>query len=312
MTSDIYPLHSAKLRLSLGPVLYYWPRDTVYDYYEQMADLPIDIFYLGETVCSKRREVKWNDWLELAKMLTMRGKQVVMSTLTLLEAESEISTLRRICNNGEFMVEANDMAAVQMLSEMKLRFTTGPFINIYNANSLTKLIDTGLVRWVMPVELSRNTLQRILSEARDRGFADSFETEVFCYGHIPLAFSARCFTARAHDLPKDTCMFVCEDHPSGLMVKSQEQQEVFNLNGIQTQSAAIYDLGSALMDMRNIGVDIVRLSPQLREMSAVIQRFDSLRNGLSVPHAVHAEECNGYWFHCEGMSHRVQRYEKAE
>jgi len=31
-------------KLSLGPVLYYWPRDTLLDFYERMAETAIDIF----------------------------------------------------------------------------------------------------------------------------------------------------------------------------------------------------------------------------------------------------------------------------
>ena len=35
------------------------------------------------------------------------------------------------------------------------------------------------------------------------------ETEVLAFGRLPLAVSARCFTARAHNLPKDQCDFRC-------------------------------------------------------------------------------------------------------
>ena len=38
------------------------------------------------------------------------------------------------------------------------------------------------------------------------------ETEVMVHGYIPLALSARCFTARALDLPKDQCKRKCIDY----------------------------------------------------------------------------------------------------
>ena len=47
------------------------------------------------------------------------------------------------------------------------------------------------------------------------------ETEVFVYGKLPLAFSARCFTARHYDLNKDDCQFKCLDHPEGLTLKKR-------------------------------------------------------------------------------------------
>lgn len=54
----------------------------------------------------------------------------------------------------------------------------------------------------MPVELSRDWLQNTLAECEQLGIRGQFETEVFSYGYLPLAYSARCFTARAEDRAK--------------------------------------------------------------------------------------------------------------
>ena len=94
------------LRISLGPVLYYWSRDDLFDFYARMADTDVDIIYLGETVCSKRRTLRCEDWIQLAEQLTAAGKEVVLSTLTLIEAGSESSAMQRLCENGRFTVEA--------------------------------------------------------------------------------------------------------------------------------------------------------------------------------------------------------------
>jgi collagenase-like PrtC family protease len=56
------------------------------------------------------------------------------------------------------------------------------------------------------------------------------------WGRMPLAFSARCFTARHHRLRKDACEFRCLDYPDGLVANTGEGQAFFTLNGIQTQS----------------------------------------------------------------------------
>ena len=54
-----------------------------------------------------------------------------------------------------------------------------------------------MVRWCMPVELSRDRLKTIVEQCQRAGFLDQFEVEVHSYGHLPLAYSARCFTARS-------------------------------------------------------------------------------------------------------------------
>ena len=64
----------------------------------------------------------------------------------------------------------------------------------------------------MPVELSRDWLVQL---NQDLGSArQQFEVEVFAYGHLPLAYSARCFTARSLDRPKDNCELACIDYPT--------------------------------------------------------------------------------------------------
>jgi collagenase-like PrtC family protease len=295
------------MKLSLGSLLFYWQRDKVYDFYRHMVEQPLDVIYLGESVCSKRRELKTQEWIELGKELAAAGKEVVLSSLVLIEAESELKTLRRLCDNGELMVEANDMGAVQMLAERGLPFVTGPAINVYNARSLQALHKRGMQRWVMPVELSGKTLADILSDAQQLGFGDAIETEVFSYGLLPLAYSARCFTARARNLPKDQCQFVCIDYPQGLPLASQEGQEVFTINGIQTLSGQSYNLLPELEQMRQMGVDIVRLSPQGDAMAQVVQQFrDQLEGSSTQIPVIPADAVNGYWYQNAGLVNTYQ------
>jgi len=89
-----------------------------------------------------------------------------------------------------------------------------------------QLAKQGLKRWVLPVELSRQTLADM-----QRLRPDGVETEVLVYGRLPLAYSARCFTARAHNLPKDDCQFRCLDYPDGLPLSTREGEDFLVLNG---------------------------------------------------------------------------------
>jgi len=73
-------------KLSLGPVLYYWSREDLFAFYDQVAGWPLDSVSLGEVVCSKRRSLKFEEWLEIAERLRQAGKEVVLSTLALIEA----------------------------------------------------------------------------------------------------------------------------------------------------------------------------------------------------------------------------------
>lgn len=285
-------------RLALGPLLYYWDPDQVRAFYAAAARWPVDIVYLGEVVCAKRRALRLEDWLGIARELAAAGKEVVLSTLALIEAESELLTLRRIADNGEFAVEANDWAAVHVLGGRQ-GFVAGPHLNVYNGETLALLAEQGAARWVMPVELPRETLAALQAQ-RPAGM----QTEVFAFGRLPLAFSARCFTARAHNLSKDDCQLRCGDYLDGLTLEAQDGQPFLAINGIQTQSATTTDLLAAVPDMLALGVDVVRLSPQSRHMDPVVRAFRAALDGAAdagLAGLTVGPPCNGYWYGRAGM-----------
>jgi O2-independent ubiquinone biosynthesis protein UbiV len=291
------------MRLSLGPLLYFWNRQTVLDYYNMIAQSPVDIVYLGETVCAKRRELRGEDWLDLAAMLEDAGKEVVLSTLSLIEAESDLAQVKRVCQSGRYRIEANDMAAIN-LQKPDTSFVVGPHINTYNSSMLAQMSDLGARRWVMPLELDDKSLTAMQQQR-----PESMETEVFVFGRLPLAFSARCYTARAHNISKDDCGFCCRDYEQGLLLSTREQQSFLVLNGIQVQSARTYCLIDQLPRLEQLGVDILRLSPQLQGMTEIIDLVDKVRHHRLEP-ALAAESlndhmptgpCDGYWYGDAGM-----------
>jgi O2-independent ubiquinone biosynthesis protein UbiV len=292
------------MKLSLAPIQYFWDRAYALEFYAQVAEAPVDIVYLGETVCSKRRALRMPDWLDVAERLTAAGKEVVLSTLTLIEAESETAYIRTIMENGRYAVEANDMAAVGML-EGKTPFVVGPHVNVYNNRTLELMARAGAKRWVMPVELDRDTLAALQSK-RPAGM----QTEVFAFGRLPLAFSARCFTARACNLGKDDCGFRCADYPDGMALRTREGRPFLNLNCIQVQSAATCNLVNEIATFRELGVDVLRLAPQAEGMFEIIDAFrrvmderlePSVAAGLLAPHQP-SGSCDGYWHAAPGMN----------
>jgi collagenase-like PrtC family protease len=291
------------LKLALGPLLYYWQRDTVLRFYESVAAMPVDIVYLGETVCSRRHELRLADWLDVAARLRGAGKEVVLSTQVLIESGSDVTTMHRVSGNGSFMVEANDMGAVRCL-QGRGPFVAGPHLNIYNLPTLQWMAQLGLARWVIPLEMSRADLA-LMQDGRP----DGLQTEVFAYGRMPLAFSARCFTARHRNLPKDDCRFSCLAHGDGLPMRTRESEDFLVLNGIQTQSARVHNLVGEFDDLMAVGVDVLRISPQWGHTGDIVALFHDVARGArtgaqalaAMTELMPDQPCNGYWHGRPGL-----------
>jgi collagenase-like PrtC family protease len=286
------------MKFSMGNIQFYWDKETTSDFYQRVADSSVEHVYLGESVCSKRREHRLENWLEIGRELTNKGKSVVLSSLALLEAKSELAALKKVCLNGELKVEANDFGAVELLSEAKIPFIAGAALNIYNQHDLKVLLGRGMERWVIPVELSRDWLVNVIAGCEELGIREQIETEVYGYGYLPLAYSARCFTARSENRPKDQCALCCIKYPEGRKIDSQEGLELFRMNGIQTMSGSIQNLINDLPYMEGL-VDIVRISPHSME---AIDWVDKFRNAHVDKSRMSLEGfCNGYWHKIEGM-----------
>jgi O2-independent ubiquinone biosynthesis protein UbiV len=211
-----------RLELTIGPLQYWWPRAALLDFYADVADGPAQSVVLGEVVCSRRNEFTTEDWLALARELAGAGKTVVLATQALVMSEAELRTVRRIVEQVEFAVEAGDASALRLLAgSARHPFVLGPHINIYNRAALIEHAMLGAGRWVAPLELPLDALAHVNPPAEPvAGPAGSIRTEVFGFGRLPLAFSARCFTARHHHLSKDACDFRCRDAADGLLLRS--------------------------------------------------------------------------------------------
>jgi collagenase-like PrtC family protease len=299
------------MKLSLGPNQYYWPRQAMLDFYADIAEAPVDIVYLGESVCSRRHELRLEDWLEVAEVLAASGKEVVLSSLVLIESESDLKTLRRIVDQGRFRVEANDMSAVSLLEAAGCRdWVAGPTLNVFNPATLALLQSLGAQRWVMPPEMSGAAMAALID-----GLDTPPEVEVTAYGRLPLAYSARCFTARHYNLQKDTCEFRCLQHAEGLRLRTRDGTAFLTLNGIQTQSARIHNLLAELPALAEGGVQVLRVLPQAEGTADLIAVFADVLAGRrpadqAFEHSrrfMNDDPCNGFWHGRAGVEQYVRR-----
>jgi collagenase-like PrtC family protease len=260
-----------RARLTLGPLLFSWPADRYRDFYYRIADeAPVDRVCVGEVVCSKRKPFLQECMATVVERLERAGKQVVLSALALPTLDREIEHDRELAASG-YAVEVNDASLMPVVKGRP--FHVGPLLNVYNEATMAYLAQLGARSIALPPELPRASIAAI---AAARG---EVEIEVWAFGRIPLAISARCYHARAHKLMKDSCQFVCGNDADGLTVETLDARGFLAVNGVQTLSYAYGNLIREVAGLAEEGVGSFRLSPHSCDMVAVAETFASVLAG---------------------------------
>ncbi|MDK1482999.1 U32 family peptidase, partial [Sinorhizobium sp. 6-117] len=176
--------------LSLGPVLYLWDGPKWRDFYFRIADeAPIAHVFIGETVCSKRLHFIEPHVGEVVERLEQAGKSVSLSSLALVTLERESQLVRALARDSAHPVEANDLSALGLLAGKP--HAIGPLINVYNGATARLLASRGATSICLPPELPMTSVREIVRDAPGVAF------EIFAFGRVPLAISARCAHARS-------------------------------------------------------------------------------------------------------------------
>jgi len=296
----------ATTELTMGPLIFHWPAQQKRDFWFRIAEeAPVDIVYLGETVCSKRTPFFDDHHLhEVAERLEKGGKKVIWSTLSEVMIKRDRKIVGDTCAQKQFEVEANDASALWHLSGAPHRI--GQALNVYNEQTLRFLAAKGANNFCLAAELPAQSIETLCKVAAELDV--TIEVQVF--GRVSLALSARCYHARAHHRTKDNCLFVCEDDPDGMDLNTRSDKPFLSINGIQTLSHRYVNLSAEINALKQMGVGAFRLSPHSCDMVAVAQNYRALLDGrISAKEADKALEglgvpqpmANGFFHHQAGF-----------
>lgn len=267
----------ARATLTIGPVLFNWPSTLWRDFYFRIADeAPVDHVCVGEVVCSKREPFFVEVLADVVERLERSGKTVVLSSLALPTLEREVQHGVSL-GCGPRMVEANDVSVLPSLADRP--HAIGPFVNVYNEATAAFLAQRGAARIALPPELPMDSILKIAAAVPDVAI------EVWAFGRVPLAISARCYHARLNGRSKDSCQFVCERDLDGLDVETLDGEKFLAVNGVQTLSHTCCNLIAEAAELARRGVGALRLSPHTCDMVAVADTFRGVLDGACEPQA---------------------------
>ncbi len=280
------------MKISVGPAPSHWGRKKLESFYRELAQCPVDYVYLGETVCPNRSCFSLDFLNRLCDELTRAGKEVYVSSLTLVRSEKQYRNFMDLAQRVQH-IEINSPAFLGLAPHYHA--VTGIFVNVYNSVTANILAQHKVERILLPCELNFKAIASITKKC-------TAATELIVHGHIPIGISSTCQTTRSLGRNGDGCKKVCQHYPEG-MVLNAGNRPMFRIDGPQTLSASTYCLVEYLLQLAQAGVDTVRILPQWNHTERIVCIYkDVLEHDRHCADAVEelktissGELCNG-WF----------------
>ena len=187
----------------------------------------------------------------------------------LVESESDLKTLRRIVDNGASASRPTTWARCTSSPAATAPPATGSPARPSTSSTRPPLglfAGLGATRWS-----PRPRCRPQIAELR-AGLGCDIEVELFAHGRLPLAYSARCFTARHYNLQKDSCAFRCLEFADGIPLKTRGARPSHPQRGSRPSrpvTPLLADLPAVVAD----GLDLLRISPQGEHTGEIIRLF---------------------------------------
>lgn len=264
------------MKITLGPIPFLWDKERILSFYKEIADTPASVVYIGEVVCSKRSVLGIKTLSAIAQILEDAGKEVVISTYGLATNKEELDFIESL-KELPFPVEANNPGTLNIFSNEKRSLIGGPHLAVYNAPTAQFFHNTGINRLVLMPELDRRAIESISHSI------PSCEKEIIGFGNLPLAFSWRCYTARAVNLSKSNCAIVCKNYPEGMPLETMDGMSLFNINGTQLISSKKVCMVEQMDVIRKLGIEYIRIIPQMQNTTDIIDIFSKVTEGHLSP-----------------------------
>ena len=278
------------MKLSLGPIPFLWEQNRIISFYKEIADTSVSVVYVGEVVCSKRAILGIDMLKTICNMLTDAGKEVVISTFGLMTNHEELEFTETLCTLS-VPIEVNNIGVLNFCEGKKT--IAGPHLAIYNAPTAVYFSTIGVKRIVLMPELSSDAIRSVSSAV------PAVEKEIIAFGNLPLAFSWRCYTARALGMSKANCAISCIKYPEGMPLETMDRMPVFNINGTQIVSAQKVCMIEEIVQLSDMGIGLLRIMPHPTATTEIIDIFNSVTGGGLSP----SEAVNGLRkFAPEGIS----------
>lgn len=255
------------MNISIGPAPTNWGRKRLKSFYQEIGRHPaVTRVYIGEISCTKRNILDAKLLLELENILREKGKEVVLSTYVLPTNSKDLQAARELIKEVQ-EIEINNIGVLNMWTREfpDKKATLGPFLNLYNSKSIYLLKKYPIKRVVLPVDLKLDAALAIVHQ-------NSLACEIIVGGRVPIAFSWRCYTARAYNRIKKNCRFKCYEVPE-ISLKTLDDEPLFAINGLVIFSGKTDFLPTDLKKYKN-RFAAVRIEPHPKRTIEMVEKIE--------------------------------------